>query len=595
MVTLIENFEQGAANQVVTTANTGFTGIDWDTGVTDPANSDAMFTTQYAHTGTKSITAKTAGLYEELQVYYTADPITQTGEDFFFWARAEAGANGQTVYQMWAGPSGAIRNDGYDYRLGSIYAGGWSTPAPNPATHDMWWMEVEDAEFQTSGNATQVACAIPKGTWVKVHAKVTMTGTVTFTLSNDSDTIYGELVSATNMASRYSTPQYFAFHNLYVSQDATYGKVWIDDINVAGLAETGIINPAKLLYAETKTSTSLTLTWSPPSTGDEPTSYEVELVGGGGSMVISTTQNGTTFADLLPETPYYVRIRSVRGTTKSAWSNSLKLITDPKKLLAMTWNAPSERFFEAGLDRGVLYPKVKPAVAWNGLVSVDEEGGDGAAAYYVDGRPFLFLPRPKEYKATLSAYTFPDEFSEIMGVTEATDGMYLDSQVGSSFDLSYRTKVGNDTRGIEHAYKIHLVYNATVTPQSNSYESISDSINPTTFSWEIQAVPVKVEGFRPTAHIIIDTRHMAQEKIDALEELLYGSKTVAARLPEPQIIFDLLSFGDVIIVTDLGDGTFSVEGSYENVYMLEDGIFRVDNVDAVNHGDGTFTISSTYA
>ena len=233
------------------------------------------------------------------------------------------------------------------------------------------------------------------------------------------------------------------------------------------------------------------------------------------------------------------------------------------------------------------------AAAWNGLTSVDEEGGDGAAEYYVDGRPFLYLPRPKEFKATINAYTYPDAFSEIMGVAEITDGMYLDSQIGESFDLAYRTLVGNQLEGSDHGYKIHLVYNATVTPQSLTYESLSNSVNPTTFSWVIQAVPVRVDGFRPTAHIIIDTRHMAKDKIVAIEGMLYGDAANLARMPTPQEIFNILSFGDAIIVTDNGDGTFTVEGSYENVYMIAPGEFRVDNVDAVNHGDGTFTISST--
>lgn len=236
---------------------------------------------------------------------------------------------------------------------------------------------------------------------------------------------------------------------------------------------------------------------------------------------------------------------------------------------------------------------VSSAVPWNGLISVDEEGGEGAAEYYIDGRPFLYLPRPKEYKASLSAYTYPDAFAEIMGMAEIADGMYLDSQMGKSFSLSYRTLVGNGLNGIDHGYKIHLVYNATVTPQSKTHESMGQAINPIAFSWDIQAVPVPVSGYRPTAHIIIDTRHMIPSKIEALENLLYGSEVDIAGLPAPQVIFDLLNFGDRITVTDNGDGTFTVEGSYENVYMIGPGEFRVDNVDGTNNADGTFTISTT--
>lgn len=237
--------------------------------------------------------------------------------------------------------------------------------------------------------------------------------------------------------------------------------------------------------------------------------------------------------------------------------------------------------------------KVSLAVAWDGLTGVEEQGGDGAASYYIDGRPFLFLPKPKEYAATIKAFTYPDAFSDIMGVAEIADGMYLDSQRGSAFDLAYRTKVGNAIDGIDHGYKIHLVYNAVVTPQSLSYDTLGSSINPTEFSWDIQAVPVMVEGFRPTAHIIIDTRHMDPHKVEAIEEMLYGGADQLPHMPSPQTVFDLLNYGDTIIVTDMGDGTFTVEGSYDNVYMTAPGVFRVDNADATNHADGTFTISST--
>ena len=261
----------------------------------------------------------------------------------------------------------------------------------------------------------------------------------------------------------------------------------------------------------------------------------------------------------------------------------------------LTWSDPESRQFETGLDRGVLYLKDGPAVPWNGLTSVDENGGESGAAYFIDGRPFLYLPKPKEFSASIKAYTFPDEFSSVMGVVEATDGMYLDSQMGDSFNLSYRTLIGNAVSGTEVGYKIHLIYNATVTPQTISYQSMSNDINPIDLSWDIQAVPVPVEGYRPTAHIIIDTRHMDPDRLVEIETLLYGDETTEASLPSPQTIYDTLSFGDAIIITDNHDGTWDAEGSYHNIYLIGDGVFQIDNVDAIFHGDGTFDISTTNA
>lgn len=327
-----------------------------------------------------------------------------------------------------------------------------------------------------------------------------------------------------------------------------------------------------------------------------------------GAVVPSTSLSGTEYTTIpvsgfAPAFTTQVRAQ-IRPTTDLAEASGFRV----KNAIATIGESPVSYFSGATLDQAVMAyewtgtehaststqrPLSTSAVPWDGLTTVEESGGEGAKAYYVDGRPFLFLPIPKEYKSTLSAYTYPDAFSEIMGLTEVTDGMYLDSQPGAAFDLSYRTLIGNATEGADHGYKIHLVYNATVTPGGLNYETLSDSINPSTMSWEIQAVPVRVEGFRPTAHIVIDTRHMDQGKINAIEELLYGSDDKLAEMPPPQLVFDILNYGDTIIVTDNGDGTFDVEGSYENVYMVGNGEFRVDNVDGQDNGDGTFTISTT--
>jgi hypothetical protein len=259
----------------------------------------------------------------------------------------------------------------------------------------------------------------------------------------------------------------------------------------------------------------------------------------------------------------------------------------------LEWGRVEDRQIETGLDRGVLYLKNGFSVPWNGLTSVDEEGGEGAAEYYVDGRPFLFLPKPKEFKATLKAYTYPDAFSAVIGEVEVADGMYLDSQMGDAFDLSYRTKIADSILGTDFGYKIHLIYNATVAPSAKTYGTIGNDINPVEFSWDIQAVPVRIVGYRPTAHITIDTRHMDATRLAEIETLLYGSLDAPPTMPDPQTIFDLLSFGDTIVITDNGDGTWQAEGSYHNIYLIGDEIFQIDNVNATLHGDGTYTISST--
>lgn len=260
---------------------------------------------------------------------------------------------------------------------------------------------------------------------------------------------------------------------------------------------------------------------------------------------------------------------------------------------AISWNDTSKRIYETGIDRGVLYPKIGPAVPWIGLMSVDENGADATTVYYIDGRPYLHLPQPKEFTATIKAHTYPDEFNKMMGIVEAADGMYLDSQQSDSFDLSYRTLIGDGLKGTAFGYKIHLIYNATVAPQNLSYQTATNTVNTTDMSWNIQAVPIPVTGYRATAHVIIDTRHIDPANLAAIEALIYGDGTTGAAMPNPQTVFDILTFGDTIIITDNGDGTWEAQGSYHNIFMVGDGVFEIDNVNAVDHGDGTFSVSTT--
>lgn len=257
------------------------------------------------------------------------------------------------------------------------------------------------------------------------------------------------------------------------------------------------------------------------------------------------------------------------------------------------WDNPLDREFETGLDRGVLYLTDGTAVPWNGLISIDENGGDSSETYYMDGRPYLIVPKPKEFTATLRAYTYPDEFAPAMGLVEAADGAYLDSQMGEMFALSYRTLIGNAVNGEQAGYKIHLIYNATVAPPASSSTSLSDSVNPNELSWDIQAVPVAIPGHRPTAHIIIDTRHMSFDRLQIIEALLYGTGNSGPTMPSAATILNLVSYGGVITITDNGDGTWTAEGALDNVHMLDDYVFEITSVDAVDHGDGTYTITTT--
>lgn len=200
-------------------------------------------------------------------------------------------------------------------------------------------------------------------------------------------------------------------------------------------------------------------------------------------------------------------------------------------MTTLVWNAVGERRFEVGVDRGVLYIDGN-GVPWNGLVSVSESssGGD-VKPYYIDGVRYLNHAELEEFEATIEAYTYPEEFALCDGTAPVANGLFVTQQTKKSFGLSYRTRVGNDVDGTDHAYKIHLVYGAMAEPSDRSHDTMSESIDPFHFSWRIQTKPERFKGYKPTSHFVIDSREVPVDLMKQVNDILYGSDTSSARLP----------------------------------------------------------------
>ena len=198
---------------------------------------------------------------------------------------------------------------------------------------------------------------------------------------------------------------------------------------------------------------------------------------------------------------------------------------------ALIWDKTGEHFYETGVSHGVLYPMsetpgtYEKGVAWNGLVSVSEspEGAE-VSAVYADNIKYLNLMSAEEFKATVEAYTYPDEFAECDGSAEVETGMFIGQQPRKAFGLCYQTKVGNDLNP-EAGFKIHIIYNCLAQPTERSYETVNDSPEAMTLSWEISTTPVTVEGFQPTAHVVIDSTKATADKLTAVMNKLYGSSS----------------------------------------------------------------------
>lgn len=217
---------------------------------------------------------------------------------------------------------------------------------------------------------------------------------------------------------------------------------------------------------------------------------------------------------------------------------------------ALEWDKTGEHFYESGVSKGVLYVlsgegKYDNGVAWNGLTNVTETpSGAEENAIYADNIKYASLRSTEEIGGTIEAYTYPDEWNQCDGNGELVKGVHVAQQERKTFGLCYRTEIGNDTSTeSDDGYKLHLVYGATASPSERSYDTQNDNPDAVQFSWEYTTNPVNVAGFKPTSLITIDSRTADKVKLTALETILYGSSTAAARLPLPDEVKTLMTSG----------------------------------------------------
>lgn len=206
--------------------------------------------------------------------------------------------------------------------------------------------------------------------------------------------------------------------------------------------------------------------------------------------------------------------------------------------MRLQWDQEGQKLYETGVDRGVLYPMSDKGYgtgeAWNGLMSVDEKpSGAEPTALYANNRKYLELLSKEEFAGAIGAYTYPAGFRPCLGIKEMAPGVYVTGQTRVPFGLTYRTLIGNDLKKDAYGYKIHLVYGATAKPTEKSNKTMGETPEASELSWEFTTTAVDIPNCDPSAHIEIDSTTLTAEKLKALEDILYGSETAAARLPLP--------------------------------------------------------------
>lgn len=216
----------------------------------------------------------------------------------------------------------------------------------------------------------------------------------------------------------------------------------------------------------------------------------------------------------------------------------------------ITWDDVGKRLYETGVDRGCLYVMASdgsyPAgVAWNGLTTVTEKPtGAEANPQYADNIKYLNLLSIEQFAGSIEAFTCPKEFYGCDGVSEPTPGVEVTQQTRKAFGIAYRTLIGNDVDLNDHGYNLHLVWGALATPAEKAHASINESPEALGLSWDFTTTPVPVTGYKPCAHMVIDSTRCDPAKLAAFEIILYGvsgTPGTAARLPLPAEVITLMT------------------------------------------------------
>ncbi len=213
----------------------------------------------------------------------------------------------------------------------------------------------------------------------------------------------------------------------------------------------------------------------------------------------------------------------------------------------LSWDNIGEHWFETGVDHGVFYPMDPEdntygnGVVWNGLTGVTESP-EGAEPndQYADNIKYLTLRSAETFGATIEAFTYPDEFEACDGTQTLGTGVRIGQQSRQGFGFCYRTLKGNDVKGQDAGYILHLVYGCTVSPSERAYQTVNDSPEAITFSWELDSTPVNVTGHKPTSLVTIDSTETTPEKMQKIEDYLYGTEYTNARFPMPDQIVSIM-------------------------------------------------------
>lgn len=205
-----------------------------------------------------------------------------------------------------------------------------------------------------------------------------------------------------------------------------------------------------------------------------------------------------------------------------------------------------KRFYETGVSNAVLYPQADDGtypkgVAWNGITAANESpSGAESNDQYADNMVYLSLTGAEKFEGTIEAFSSPAEFDECDGMKELSKGLTVHQQTRKPFGFAYKSILGNDIKGNDYGYKLHIWYGCKAAPSERSHSTVNDSPEPQNPSWSVSSTPVAVPGAKPSSVLTFNSTTTPADKLKKIEDILYGTEAADARLPLPAELLELL-------------------------------------------------------
>lgn len=251
----------------------------------------------------------------------------------------------------------------------------------------------------------------------------------------------------------------------------------------------------------------------------------------------------------------------------------------------IVWNSIGQRFYETGLDQGVLYVDDLAGIPWNGLVNLDETPTGGTPTpYYLDGKKILNIASQEEFEGSIQAFGHPELFNLCKGHVQIGSGLFVTQQKKKTFGLAYRTKIGNDLDLDEHGYKLHLLYDLLASENEVTNSSVNSGVSPVIKSWNLVNKPKQFNS-KKISHLVLDSTSIDTGLLSVYEGLLYGSVGIEPRLPSPAEMLSIFEMWN-----DLEDILYDLNFKGQ----LDSDITEIVNLLPYSTMDGSGTVIEVY-